>query len=121
MTTPIKYGNDAVVYVDENSIPSREDGPAVEWEGVGGMWYKSGKLHRTDGPALVLQPSLEEGKPEYLTVPVVEWWIEGKQLNPAIIKKSFANPAEPTDDEIVIFKMTVIPNTPVTELYKGRY
>ena len=30
----------------------REDGPALEWADGHKIWYKEGKVHREDGPAL---------------------------------------------------------------------
>ena len=30
----------------------REDGPAVKWTNGSKFWYKDGKLHREDGPAI---------------------------------------------------------------------
>lgn len=30
----------------------RDDGPAVEWNNGSKMWYKAGALHRADGPAI---------------------------------------------------------------------
>ena len=36
------------------SVLHREDGPAIEYTGLGGggLWYRNGKLHREDGPAI---------------------------------------------------------------------
>jgi hypothetical protein len=30
----------------------REDGPAIEWADCYRAWYRDGKLHREDGPAI---------------------------------------------------------------------
>ena len=37
----------------EMTILHREDGPAVEYEGDGGVWFLNGMVHRTDGPAYI--------------------------------------------------------------------
>ena len=55
-------------YWYKNGKLHREDGPAVEWTDGGKCWYKNGKLHRGDGPAAEYASG---GK---------EWWINGKQL-----------------------------------------
>jgi hypothetical protein len=45
----------------------REDGPAVEWADGDKVWYKNGQLHREDGPA-VEDPN-----------GVKEWWLNGRR------------------------------------------
>ena len=47
----------------------REDGPAVEYYGGDGVWYKDGLIHREDGPAVMWDGEVEE------------WWIKGCKLN----------------------------------------
>lgn len=51
----------------------REDGPAVELVDGTKIWYKEGKRHRLDGPAVEYRNGHKE------------WWIEGNQLNIEIL------------------------------------
>jgi len=50
----------------KNGKLHRDDGPAVEYKNGIKFWYKEGKLHRLDGPA---REWVYRAK---------EWWIEGK-------------------------------------------
>jgi hypothetical protein len=52
----------------------REDGPAVEYPNGTKCWYKNGKLHREDGPAYDSPTGYKES------------WIEGKQYHPINLK-----------------------------------
>ena len=40
------------IYWFKNGKFHREDGPAVEWTDGSKFWYKNGLLHREDGPAI---------------------------------------------------------------------
>lgn len=58
----------------------RTDGPAVIW--VDGLnewceeWWLNGKRHRTDGPAVIWFDGLKE------------WWVNGKQVTEDEVMKS---------------------------------
>lgn len=54
----------------------RDDGPAVEWTNGDEEWYKEGKLHREDGPAGEYQSGVKE------------WWLEGEYCNNKIPSNS---------------------------------
>lgn len=43
----------------------REDGPAIEWANGEKEWYKEGKRHRTDGHAIECRDGTKE------------WWVNG--------------------------------------------
>lgn len=53
-------------YFKEGKV-HREDGPAVQWADGYKEWYKEDKLHRIDGPAV-----------EYINGKK-EWWVDGIQ------------------------------------------
>ena len=53
----------------------REGLPAIEWDDGSREWYRKGRLHRIDGPA-VYYPMANPGQELYK-----EWWIENKRLD----------------------------------------
>jgi hypothetical protein len=60
-------------YKDEDmKVLHREDGPAIEFNDGGREWMIDGKLHRTNGPAVIW---VVKGEPDYL-----EYWINGEML-----------------------------------------
>ncbi len=50
----------------------REDGPAIEWAGGAKEWYIGGKRHRIDGPAFENPDGTKE------------WWVGGKEYSDTI-------------------------------------
>lgn len=48
----VKVYEDKTVWYRNGKI-HRDDGPAVEFASGGVLWYKYGKRHRVDGPALI--------------------------------------------------------------------
>jgi hypothetical protein len=59
-------GNITHQYWDDNNQYHREDGPAVEIENVGKMWFNHGVEHREDGPAVELADGTQR------------WFVNGK-------------------------------------------
>jgi hypothetical protein len=62
-----------------SKVLHREDGPAViYYGGIQKRWHRYGKLHRVDGPAIIVGSFLEEwytdGKRHRLDGPAVEWF-----------------------------------------------
>jgi len=53
----------------------REDDPAVEYSDGRKAWYKEGKRHRLDGPAFEYPDGYKE------------WWIEGNFYSPGILSE----------------------------------
>ena len=73
----------------------RGDSPAyIDRDGTVFWTDENDRLHKTDGPAAVLP----NGK--------VQWWINGYYIEPEEVSQYFKNPKKPTDDELVIFKLT---------------
>ena len=65
----------------KNGKHHRTDGPAVEWANGDKEWLKDGVLHREDGPAIIWAGGS------------TEWWYEGKEglVNfPEEVKKKLA-------------------------------
>ncbi len=58
----------------------REDGPAIIHSDGSQVWYKEGKIHREDGPAVILSDGVQE------------WWKEGEKY-------------EPSAHELIVYKM----------------
>ncbi len=50
----------------------RLDGPAIEWVNGDKQWLKEGKTHRVDGPAIELSGGYKE------------WWIDNKSIKKEI-------------------------------------
>jgi len=50
----IEYNNGNKVWLNENGLYYRKDGPAIIWKEGNKYWYQgtSGALHREDGPAV---------------------------------------------------------------------
>ena len=92
MPTTKTYSNGVVVYKTDNDILHRTDGPAMKWPNGDYYWYKDGKLHRTDGPA-------------WQVGAMAKWYFDGVEVSQEITDKYFADPVNPTADEIVIMKM----------------
>ena len=65
MTIEIKIEDDAIRYY-KSGLLHREDGPAVEFNNGDKFWYINGKRHREDGPAVILSNGDED------------YWINGK-------------------------------------------
>ena len=57
----------------------RLDGPAVEWNDGSKEWYKEGKLHRLDGPAIEWYDGSKF------------WWIEGIKLSEEYFNEKIAS------------------------------
>ena len=68
MTEEIKINERGSKYWYKNGKLHRLDGPAVEYINGDKIWYKNDELHNIYGPAV-----LENG--------IEEYWIEGKQLS----------------------------------------
>ena len=51
----------------------RTDGPALIWANGTQLWYVTGRLHRTDGPAVIWANGHQE------------WWVRGQNLTKEII------------------------------------
>ena len=52
-TTTNAHGTKFYYKDPEMTILHREDGPAMDYEGDGEVWYLDGMVHRTDGPAYI--------------------------------------------------------------------
>lgn len=74
----------------ENGVPHRLDGPAVEWTNGGVEWYVHGLRHREDGPAIEHKGGYkvwfirnhrhrEDGPAVIHPDSTVEWWLNGKK------------------------------------------
>ena len=50
----IRTFDDRVEYTDDSGKLHRTDGPAVIWNNGNLAWYEYGKLHRVDGPAQIV-------------------------------------------------------------------
>lgn len=57
----------------KNGKLHREDGPAIEWARGSKHWYIEGLKHRTDGPAV----KWPNGG--------LEWWVDGKNYEQKLI------------------------------------
>jgi hypothetical protein len=55
----VKWNNDNIEYF-KNGKWHREDGPAMIWQSGGKSWYFKGKLHNLNGPAKIY-PDGREG------------------------------------------------------------
>jgi hypothetical protein len=55
----------------KNGKEHREDGPAIEWANGSKSWWLNGTRHRTDGPAIEWTDDYKDCK---------EWWLNGKEL-----------------------------------------
>jgi len=66
----------------------REDGPAIEWANGGKEWWRNGTRHRTDGPAI----EYDNGD--------ISWFLEGKLFK---CVHKFCKAAKLTDEEKTFF------------------
>jgi len=79
MKPKVRNGKHSIYYtIRYSKIFHREDGPAVIYDGGRQKrWYRYGKLHRVDGPAIITSDLVEEwyidGKRHRLDGPAVEW------------------------------------------------
>jgi len=90
--------NDVQMWLDDFHLLDRENGPALIYPDGTEQWWKSGMLHRLDGPAVrerwyhdssscsMTQEWFVKGKCHRIDGPAVafpdgseEWWIEGKR------------------------------------------
>lgn len=118
-----EYANKCTIYTDaETGMAHRDDGPAVDWGDMGGFWYKDGKLHRLDGPAILLRSTEpdSDGDEQSKEKLKCEWWFNGRQVRRDLIKKNFNDPANPEDSELVMFKMTVVSALSDDQLYEEK-
>ena len=65
--TTDEYGNK---FWFKNGKRHREDGPAIEYANGDKFWFINGKCHREDGPAVELNNGT-----------YFEYWLDGKKLN----------------------------------------
>lgn len=61
----IEWSNSETSFYKEGKL-HRENGPAIEFLNGTKYWYIEGKIHREDGPAFITSKGTKE------------WWIEGK-------------------------------------------
>ncbi len=76
----------------------REDGPAVIWPDGTQMWYKDGEFHREDGPAIVYSDGRQF------------WYKNGKNITDDIInwaKDRNIDLNNLSDDDKVILKIEI--------------
>jgi len=57
----------------KNGKVHREDGPAVTWTDGSQFWYQNGEYHREDGPAILYQNGIKE------------WWLEGDEYHNEVL------------------------------------
>ena len=68
-------------------------------------WHHHGSLHRFGGPAIIgLDPYM--GSRSSHTEPVEEWWLYGIEISQKEIHELFVDPYNPTDEEIILAKLT---------------
>ena len=60
----------------KNGKLHREDGPAIEYADGTRLWFKNGKYHREDGPAIEYADGTKK------------WWLKGKRFYP-VTEKSY--------------------------------
>ena len=73
---------------------SRDDKPARYWHDGTIEWFRAGRRHREDGPAV----EYADGS--------CQWYIDGKFISGTIIRTYFEDIGAPTEEELVIFKLT---------------
>ena len=99
----VEWSNGAKVWYKEGK-KHREDGPAVEWDNGFKYWCKNGKLHREDGPAIEYYPEYEhEDCADYR-----EWYLEGKRYSSSWLtgdKLILSEEPHPKYPNILIYKI----------------
>ena len=90
----LNFGLDEKVVCDKDAVKwyrkgklHRDNEPAVLYTNGTREWYQNGLLHRTDGPAVIYTPTRQE------------WWINGKKADPLVqlIKQIELNKGEAND------------------------
>lgn len=52
MANPVKHHDGSLRWLNDEGLPNRIFGPAIVYPDGSYAWYRHGKLHRTDGPAV---------------------------------------------------------------------
>lgn len=99
----VEWSNGAKVWYKEGK-KHREDGPAIEWDNGFKYWYKNGLQHREDGPAIEYYPEYEhEDLEDYR-----EWYLEGKKYSSSWLtgdKLILSEEPYPKYPKILIYKI----------------
>lgn len=83
----------------------RDDGPAQILPDGTHRWFHHGLLHRTDGPAVVYG-ALDAADSDASC----RWYVNGHMVHTNILNHFFKDNLTPSDDELVIFKLTFDPS-----------
>jgi len=57
---PVKEFDNISVWLNENGVRHRGDGPAIVHVGGGEEWYVHGELHRIGGPAVIYDSGVQQ-------------------------------------------------------------
>lgn len=84
----IEYSDGLKIWRDKDWKIHRKNGPAIEYTWGTQCWYKHGKNHRLDGPAIIVP----QGKDT-----VKHWYIDGEELTEQEHKRLAASYTGPDD------------------------
>jgi len=71
----VKYDDRVETLNDKGEVHSFDGKPAIEWVGGSKGWFKEGKIHRVDGPAIEQYIGYECKKISKC------WFYEGKRIH----------------------------------------
>lgn len=98
-------------------LHSYNDVPAGQYTNGTKVWYCHGKRHRVDGPSYIMTNGEQhwfqngvrhrDGGPASVWPDgTYEWVVHGVPLNADALIKAFKDPESPTEEELIIFKLT---------------